>query len=373
MIFSRADILLPSPSVDLTKWSVIACDQHSSEPEYWDELDRFIGDAPSSLRMILPEAFLSRNISDSAAGIHAVMRKYLDEKLLVPLPASYVYVERTLASGAVRKGLVGAVDLNAYDYHAGSVTPIRATEGTVEGRLPPRVAVRQEAPLEMPHIMIFIDDPENTVFGSLEPGKLLYDFELNAGGGHLKGWQICGKVADKADAAFAGLAERAAGKYAGLAPVVMAMGDGNHSLATAKKCGDRYALAEVVNIHDPSISFEPIHRVLFGTDTSDFIRKFGSSVTRFAPEENYAALISRTDEFCREYIAGHGGKVDYIHNDDAAVAMGSRKGCAAILLPALDKATLFDSIVRNGPFPKKSFSIGHAEDKRYYLECRKLG
>ena len=323
--------------------------------------------------MILPEAFLGRDISGSAEAIHSVMRKYLDEKILVPLPACYVYVERTLASGVVRKGLVGAVDLDAYDYHAGSVTPIRATEGTVEGRLPPRVAVRKEAALEMPHIMIFIDDPEDTVFGSLEPGELLYDFDLNAGGGHLKGHRISGSAADKADAAFAELSARAAEKYAGMPPVVMAMGDGNHSLATAKKCGDRYALAEVVNIHDPSIVFEPIHRVLFGTDPSDFIRQFGSSVTRFAPEDNYAALIARTDEFCRDYIAAHGGKVDYIHNDDAAIAMGKREGCAAVLLPALDKATLFDSIVRNGPFPKKSFSIGHAEDKRYYLECRKLG
>ena len=171
------------------------------------------------------------------------MRKYLDEDLFVSLPASYVYVERTLASGVVRKGLVGAVDLDDYDYHAGSVTPIRATEGTVEGRLPPRVAVRREAPLEMPHIMIFIDDPEDRVFGSLEPGELLYDFELNAGGGHLKGQRISGTAADKVDAAFADLSTRAAEKYAGMPPVVMELGDGNHSLATAKKCGDRYALA----------------------------------------------------------------------------------------------------------------------------------
>ena len=230
MIFSRADILLPSPSADLTKWSVIACDQHSSEPEYWDALDRFVGDAPSSLRMILPEAYLGRDISDSAAAIHSVMRKYLDEQFFVPVPVSYVYVERTLASGIVRKGLVGAVDLDAYDYHAGSVTPIRATEGTVEGRLPPRVAVRREAPLEMPHIMIFIDDPEDRVFGSLEPGELLYDFELNAGGGHLKGQRICGSAADKVDAAFAELSAHAAEKYAGIPPVVMAMGDGNQKV-----------------------------------------------------------------------------------------------------------------------------------------------
>ena len=373
MIFSRADILLPSPAVDLTRWSVIACDQHSSEPEYWDALDRFVGDAPSSLRMILPEAYLSRDIPEAAKEIHSVMHRYLEDQLLVPYPSSYVYVERTLPSGIVRKGLLGKIDLDAYDYHRDSSTPIRATEGTIEDRLPPRVAVRREAPLEMPHIMVFIDDPEDLVFRALEPGEVLYDFELNASGGHLKGQRISGSAADSVDRAFATLSARAAEKYAGLSPVIMAMGDGNHSLATAKLCGDRYALVEVVNIHDPSIRFEPIHRVLFGTDPSEFVRTFGSSVTHFAPEENYAALVARTDDFCREYIAAHGGQVDYIHNDDTAVKMGSEAGCAAILLPALDKTSLFDSIVRNGPFPKKSFSIGHAEDKRYYLECRKLG
>ena len=373
MIFSRADILLPSPAVDLSKWSVIACDQHSSEPEYWDALDRYIGDAPSSLRMILPEAYLGRKGAVSAREIQAVMKRYLDEKMFTAVPDSYVFVERTLPSGITRRGLLGKVDLDSYDYHKNSVTPVRATEGTVEDRLPPRVAVRKGAALEMPHIMVFIDDPDELVFQALEPGELLYDFELNASGGHLKGRRICGEAADKTDRAFETLSQKADEKYAGFPPVVMAIGDGNHSLATAKLCGDRYALAEVVNIHDASICFEPIHRVLFGTDTGDFIRQYGSSIARIAPEENYAAMIARTDAFCSGYIAEHGGKVDYIHNDDAAVRMGSGEGCAAILLPALDKATLFDCIVKNGPFPKKSFSIGHAEDKRYYLECRKLG
>ena len=375
MIFNRADILIPSASVEMEKWSVIACDQHSSEPEYWDALDRFVGSAPSTLRMMLPEAYLAKDIRKETEAIHRVMRKYLESDVFAEVRDSYIYVERSLPSGVVRRGLVGLVDLDLYDYSRDSVSPIRATEGTVEERLPARVRIRNDAPLEMPHIMIFINDPKNCVFNNVEPGQILYDFELNCGGGHLVGRQIIGASADKIDQAFQQLTADANAQYRETAPVVLAVGDGNHSLATAKKCGDRYALAEIVNINDESIVFEPIHRVLFGTDTAEFVRQFGTQIVRMEKidGEGYAALIARTDKFCRDYLAVHGGTVDYIHNDDAAVEMGSRKNCAAILLPVLDKTTLFDSIVRDGPFPKKSFSIGHAEEKRYYLECRKLG
>ena len=375
MIFNRADILIPSASVEMEKWSVIACDQHSSEPEYWDALDRFVGSAPSTLRMMLPEAYLAKDIRKETEAIHRVMRKYLESDVFAEVRDSYIYVERSLPSGVVRRGLVGLVDLDLYDYSRDSVSPIRATEGTVEERLPARVRIRNDAPLEMPHIMIFINDPKNCVFNNVEPGQVLYDFELNCGGGHLVGRQITGASADKIDQAFQQLTADANAQYRETAPVVLAVGDGNHSLATAKKCGDRYALAEIVNINDESIVFEPIHRVLFGTDTAEFVRQFGTQIVRMEKKEGegYAALIARTDGFCRDYLAVHGGTVDYIHNDDAAVEMGSRKNCAAILLPVLDKTTLFDSIVRDGPFPKKSFSIGHAEEKRYYLECRKLG
>lgn len=375
MIFKRANILIPSPSVEPEKWSVIACDQHSAEPEYWDALDRFVGSAPSTLRMMLPEAYLAKDIEKEAEAIHRVMREYLESGVFEEVRDSYIYVERTLPTGTLRRGLVGLVDLDLYDYSSNSVSPIRATEGTVEERLPARVKIRSTAPLEMPHIMIFINDPENHVFSSVDPGQVLYDFELNCGGGHLTGRQITGAAADRIDGAFQQLSADAAARYRGKAPVVLAMGDGNHSLATAKKCGDRYALAEIVNINDDSIVFEPIHRALFGTDPSEFIRQFGSSVTRMKQEEgeDYASLITRVDRFCGDYLAQYGGTVDYIHNDDAAVEMGSREGCAAILLPALDKTTLFDSIAEHGPFPKKSFSIGHAAEKRYYMECRKLG
>ena len=373
MIFSRADVLIPSPAIDLEKWSVIACDQHSAEPEYWDALDRFVGNAPSTLRLMLPEAYLDRDDVQEASSIHETMQHYLENGIFTELRDSYIYVERTLPSGIVRRGLVGKVDLDQYDYRKGSVSPIRATEGTVEERLPPRVRIRSEAPLEMPHIMIFIDDPEDYVFGSIEPGQLLYDFTLNCGGGHLIGRQITGSAADRIDSAFTRLFDAAKNKYSGYAPVVLAIGDGNHSLATAKKCGDHDAMAEIVNINDPAIVFEPIHRVLFGTDTTDFIRQYGSSITRLERTDDYASLIAETDRFCKDYLVRHGGTVDYIHNDDAAIEMGSRENCAAILLPTLDKRTLFDSVVKHGPFPKKSFSIGHAAEKRYYLECRKLG
>ncbi len=357
----------------MEKWSVIACDQHSSEPEYWDALDLMVGTAPSTLRMMLPEAYLDRDISVEVSRINSVMRKYLEEGIFTELHDSYVYVERTLPSGVVRRGLVGAVDLNEYDYSKGSVSAIRATEGTVEERLPARVQIRRGAALEMPHIMIFIDDPGNHVFSSIRTRDPLYDFDLNCGGGHLAGYRVSGQDADRIDSAVEVLVEEARQKYRGYAPAVFAIGDGNHSLATAKKCGDRYALVELVDINDPSITFEPIHRVLFDTDTSDFIRKFGSSVATVQPSDNYADLILKTDAFCREYLSAHGGRVDYIHNDDAAIEMGRRDNCASLLLPSLDKTKLFESIIKHGPFPKKSFSIGHACDKRYYLECRKLG
>lgn len=372
MIFQRANVLLPAPDLDLEKWSVIACDQHSSEPEYWDALDSFVGHAPSTLRMMLPEAYLRRDTEAEMQKINAAMYSYLDGNVFREIPESYVYVERMLPSGLVRHGLVGVVDLDEYDYAKGSTSLIRATEGTVEDRLPPRVKIRSSAPLEMPHIMVFIDDPEDLVFGSVKPGELLYDFPLNCGGGHIRGRRITGAAADRVDRAFAALSEMTARRYEGLSPALLAVGDGNHSLATAKKCGDRFALVEIVNIRDAAIIFEPIHRVLFDTDPEEFIRKFGSPIVHLPALENYAAIVEKADAFCTDYLKTHGGSVDYIHNDEAAMEMGSREGCAAFLLPTLDKSRLFPGIIQNGPFPKKSFSIGHASDKRYYLECRKL-
>ena len=415
-IFDRADILLPQ-NCDMTKWSVVACDQFSSQPEYWDALEQATEGVPSTLHLMFPEAYLeTRDQFAEAEKINAEMARYLRGGVFRTLPDSYVYLERTLADGAVRRGLLGVLDLEAYDYAKDSASPIRATEGTIESRLPPRVRVRTGAALEMPHIMVFIDDPADTVMGYLTGVKAdlpkLYDFDLCAGGGHIRGWQVCGASADALERAMDALADPEAlrARYGDAAPVLFAMGDGNHSLATAKKCWEmckaqlteaerethpaRFSLVELVNIHDTAIGFEPIHKVLFETDPAAFLTEAGDALNALHGSEDSAhtlrlltaggareitvrgltigQLIGAAEEVCQRYLAQHGGKIDYIHNDDTAAEMGRRADGAAILLPRMEKSELFPSVVHSGPFPKKSFSIGHAQDKRYYLECRRI-
>ena len=415
-IFDRADILLPQ-NCDMTKWSVVACDQFSSQPEYWAALEAANAGVPSTLHLMFPEAYLeTRDQFAEAEKINAEMERYLAEGVFRTLADSYVYVERTLRTGEVRRGLLGVLDLDAYDYSKGSTSPIRATEGTIESRLPPRVRVREGAALEMPHIMVFIDDPENGVMGLLDREKTglnaLYDFDLSADGGHIRGWQVSGAAADRLEAALDALADPAMlrARYGDAAPVIYAMGDGNHSLATAKKCWEaikpglteaerethpaRRSLVELVNIHDPAIGFEPIHKVLFETDPAAALDELGGALASLSGDADtchtlrlvtaagereltvrgltIGQLIGAAEDACQQYLARHGGKIDYIHNDDTAIEMGRRPDGAAILLPRMEKGELFPSIVRSGPFPKKSFSIGHAQDKRYYLECRAL-
>lgn len=416
-IFDRADLLLPN-GCDMTKWSVVACDQFSSQPEYWAELEAQCAGVPSTLHLMLPEAYLAeRDQFAEAKKINAEMENYLSAGVFREVKNSYIYLERTLRSGIVRRGLMGVLDLDAYDYSPDSVSPIRATEGTVEDRLPPRVRVREGAALEMPHIMVFIDDPKDTVMHGLTAEKEaltpLYDFDLSANGGHIRGWQVSGAAAERTELAMDALADPAMlrEKYGGAAPAVFAMGDGNHSLATAKKCWEtiratlseaerethpaRYSLVEIVNIHDDAITFEPIHKVLFETDPAEFLEAAASALGALSGAADtqhtmrlltaagercvtvrgmtLGQIIGAAEEFCQRYLAAHGGKIDYIHNDDTAIGMGTRPDGAAILLPKMEKGELFPSIVRSGPFPKKSFSIGHAEDKRYYLECRRIG
>lgn len=415
-IFKPCEILLPD-GCDMGKWSAVACDQFSSQPEYWDALDAAVGEAPSTLRLMLPEAYLdTRDQFAQAELINARMREYLSSGVFKALPDSYIYVERTLAGGAVRRGLVGVLDLDAYDYSRDSQSPIRATEGTIESRLPPRVRVRRAAPLEMPHIMVFVDDAEERLLkplaGRTAALPQLYDFELCCGGGHICGWQVTGGDCAAVDGAIDTLSDSdvLAERYGGASPVVFAIGDGNHSLATAKKCWEelkpalseeerethpaRFSLVELVNIHDAAVTFEPIHKVVFDTDVTGFISAAKEFLARRGGESasvheiklicggdatevcvaglTIGQLIGAAESFCQDYIAEHGGRVDYIHNDDTAESMGRRDNCAAILLPRMEKNELFPSVIRSGPFPKKSFSIGHAEDKRYYLECRKI-
>ncbi len=393
-VFTPADILLPRVD-DMTKWSCIACDQFTAEPEYWREAERIVGSEPSTLRLMLPEAWLG--VRDSAAEtrkIYAAMKDYVNRGIFRTVEQSFIYVERTLPSGAVRRGLVGKLDLECYDWAPGSATPVRATEGTVESRLPARVEVRRGATLEMPHIMVFIDDPENAVIPSAAGGEELYDFELMLGGGHIRGSRVTGEAAERLTAAL----EAPEGS------VRFAMGDGNHSLAAAKRCWEqikrnlpeselethpaRYALAEIVNIHDEAVTFEPIHRVLMETVPRGFIeeaaarlpRGKGQAVTLLAGRREMeietgmplGALVALVDELLGDWRREHGGEPDYIHGDEEARALGGKPSSVGVLLPRLEKAELFPYITEHGPYPKKSFSIGHARDKRYYLECRAI-
>lgn len=393
-VFTPADILLPRVD-DMTKWSCIACDQFTAEPEYWREAERIVGSEPSTLRLMLPEAWLG--VRDSAAEtrkIYAAMKDYVNRGIFRTVEQSFIYVERTLPSGAVRRGLVGKLDLECYDWAPGSATPVRATEGTVESRLPARVEVRRGATLEMPHIMVFIDDPENAVIPSAAGGEALYDFELMLGGGHIRGSRVTGEAAERLTAAL----EAPEGS------VRFAMGDGNHSLAAAKRCWEqikrnlpeselethpaRYALAEIVNIHDEAVTFEPIHRVLLETVPRGFIeeaaarlpRGKGQAVTLLAGRREMeietgmplGALVALVDELLGDWRREHGGEPDYIHGDEDARALGGKPSSVGVLLPRLEKAELFPYITEHGPYPKKSFSIGHAKDKRYYLECRAI-
>lgn len=393
-VFTPADILLPRVD-DMTKWSCIACDQFTAEPEYWREAERIVGSEPSTLRLMLPEAWLG--VRDSAAEtrkIYAAMKDYVNRGIFRTVEQSFIYVERTLPSGAVRRGLVGKLDLECYDWAPGSATPVRATEGTAESRLPARVEVRRGATLEMPHIMVFIDDPENAVIPSAAGGEALYDFELMLGGGHIRGSRVTGEAAERLTAAL----EAPEGS------VRFAMGDGNHSLAAAKRCWEqikrnlpeselethpaRYALAEIVNIHDEAVTFEPIHRVLLETVPRGFIeeaaarlpRGKGQAVTLLAGRREMeietgmplGALAALVDELLGDWRREHGGEPDYIHGDEEARALGGKPSSVGVLLPRLEKAELFPYITEHGPYPKKSFSIGHARDKRYYLECRAI-
>ena len=417
-IFVPADILLPN-GVDMEKWSVIACDQFTSEPEYWKEVANVVGDAPSTLGMMLPEAYLDHDNTDKAiAEVNETMRRNLENGVFRTLRESFVYVERRLANGAVRHGLIGAIDLDSYDYKGGKNAFVYPTEGTVEERLPPRVKVRQNAALEMPHIIVFIDDPDRTVIepiaDGLDASGKIYDFDLMCGGGHITGWQVAGERADRAEIALQALAdpETLARKYGEGTdvPMVFAVGDGNHSLATAKRCWEniksgltdeekqrhpaRYGLVELVNLHDESIVFEPIHRAVFGVDPEHFAAEaemFLTGRSRSGQDAHtircitgktdkkilisglsIGELIGAAEEFCQAYISQNGGRIDYIHGDDTAAALGAGDRNASLLLPPMEKTELFRSIIKSGVFPRKSFSIGHARDKRYYLECRMI-
>ena len=367
-VFTPADILLPRIGADMERWASVACDQFSSRPDYWEDFSAYVGDCPSALRLMLPEAYLNApDVETRKQAIPAAMERYLAEGVFRTIEDSFVFVERTLPDGTLRRGLVGKVDLEAFDWRPGSVTPVRSTEATVPERLPVRAELRRLQPLEMPHIVLFLDDPADTVLAAVEPGEELYDFDLYQGGGHLRGRRVAGEAAARVVAALESLGQ----------DPLFAMGDGNHSLAAAREHWEalkaagapadhpaRWALAEVENVRDDAVVFYPIHRVLFDTDEGGFVRELSGADT--------GELVAEADGFCREYIAAHGGRVDYIHGTADARAFAEGNGCAALLLPTLPKAELFEHIRRFGNYPKKSFSVGETLDKRWYLECRRI-
>lgn len=421
-------LLLPCADIPLETWSVIACDQYTSQPEYWEKVREIVGANPSTLQLIFPEADLKSVCrAQTIAGINQRMQEYLSSGVLVEQPPGFMLVEREVGRAVPRKGLVVALDLEQYDYRDGAQKLIRPTEGTDQSRLPPRIQVREKALLETPHILVLIDDPQQTVIEPLgeENLKPAYDVELMLGGGRLRGWRIDdGTLIDQ----IAGRIDRLA---CGTPPLIYALGDGNHSFATAHavwerlkaEAGDedrimkhpaRYALVELVNVHDEGLEFAPIHRVVFGVDAADLLRsmetyctQWGFSCRTFADRDEWEAAcraaalgpghhipyISRTEcgllgianasfqlevaslqVFLDRYLDAHPrARLDYIHGEDALEKLAAGPDRIGFLLPAMDKRDLFETIVADGATPRKTFSLGEAAEKRYYLECRRLG
>ncbi len=398
--FFPADILFPK--CDLTKWSVVACDQYTSQPEYWARVRERVADSPSALNIILPEAELD---NDDPALINRKMEEYLQNDLFELLPETLIYLTRTQLDGKERRGLIGMLDLECYDYHKTAKTLCRATEGTVEDRLPPRIRIREGAKIEIPHIMVLIDDPKMTVIEALEAHKEgytpLYDFELMEQGGHLTGYALQGTQCEAPLLALRAL------KGTAPDPLLFAMGDGNHSLATAKACYERikqeegekaldhparFCLIELVNLHSPALEFEAIHRVVFHTDVEKLmfglasrgLEKGGAHPQKivvvqngerhtysFATESSNLTVGSLQNAL-DELIGECGGTIDYIHGDDVVESLSKGDDTIGFLLPDIDKKDLFPTVIADGALPRKTFSMGHAHDKRFYLECRRI-
>lgn len=416
--FGPADILLPQ-NCDLTKWSVVACDQYTSQQDYWERVAQTVGDAPSTLKLILPESQLEDgHFEEHIADINRTMDEYLDQGLFRTLPNALLYVERWLDNKKLRRGLMGVVDLECYDYNAGSSSLIRATEGTVITRLPPRVAVRRNASLELPHIMVLVDDPDKQLIEHLtyETDRMeeVYDFDLMERGGHITGYLVPEDLQADVCEILNTLARPHdfARKYdaKGKPVLLFAIGDGNHSLAAAKAAYEekkqntpqeqwadlpsRYALVELVNLHDESLEFEPIHRVCFDVDADELMKDFlaaypgahygdgdGHTITYVfdtevgkitIPKPTAQLPVGTLQEFLDQWMQTHSGRIDYVHGDDVTWELGRKPGNIGFLLPAMGKDELFKTVIFDGALPRKTFSMGEAHDKRFYLEARKI-
>lgn len=404
--FHAADILIPQ-KIAMGKWACVACDQFSSQPEYWENVRRQVGDAPSTYHMILPEAMLSHVDEDERlASIHATMEKYLSEGLFQTYRRSFIYLERTMPDGRIRHGLVGQIDLEEYDFTPGVPAHIRATEGTVLDRLPPRMKLLRNAALELPHVLLLCDDRKNEIMETAASVKerKVYDFDLMEGGGRIRGYLISGMgvgVVNSAISRYIMATEQ--GQQVGNT-MSFAVGDGNHSLASAKACWEeikptltqeeqlehpaRFALVELENIHDDAISFEPIHRVIKNVDIAAFLEAFSALtvesgypiVVKFGEETRTLYLdpaqsplaVAILQPFLDEYISKHPEvSIDYIHGAEVVETLAKEPNTLGIILEGMDKASLFPGVLQKGVLPRKTFSMGEAREKRYYLEGKK--
>ena len=414
--FKKGNILLPK-NTDMTKWSVVACDQYTSEKDYWEEVEQIVGDYPSTLKLTLPEIYLEENdVEERIKRINDNMQKLIDENFFTEYKDSMIYLERTQADGKVREGVMGIVDLEDYSYEKGSETLIRATEKTVIERIPPRVKIRENAPLEFPHIMILIDDDKKDIIESLKEevkeDDKVYDFELMQNGGHIKGYKLSDKSIEEIESKLEVLRdpENFSKKYdvTNKGVLLFAMGDGNHSLATAKTCYEnlkkelneeeylnhpaRYALVELVNLHSQALEFEAIHRVIFDTDINNLLSEMKKyyNINKEGNGQEFEVITKDMDEvwyienpksnisvgsvqiFLDEYLENHKGKIDYIHGEEVVKNFAKEDNNLGLIFKSMKKEELFKTVIVDGALPRKTFSMGHSYDKRFYLEGRKI-
>lgn len=404
MILKTPKILIPKKQFNLTKWAVVACDQFTSQKDYWDKLDKECGDV-STLRIIYPEVFLGENEKERIDKINKTMIEYLNKGIFEEINDSYILVERTTGYGHKRLGLIISVDVEKYDYKPLSSAPIKATEKTVEERIPVRVKIRKNASLELPHVMLLMDDIEKNIIEPLykqrKQYELLYDFELNMNGGHLRGYRIR-NTKDINDKIMNLINKDVLKAKYGISdnPFLFAVGDGNHSLATAKACWEkikeytedkenhpaRYALCELVNLYDDDLIFEPIHRVMFNVD-DNFVEEFvnvsqgpdkayivykGEKI-EYNVNQSKPEAIYNIQTFLDNYMLKHNNaRIDYIHGEDNTVKVAKENNGVAILMPKVKKSELFKYVLTKGVLMRKAFSMGEAEEKRYYMECKRI-
>lgn len=427
------EILLPK-NIDLSTWSVIACDQYTQDKDYWKRAEEKAANNPSTLNLILPEVYLgSPDKPDRIKKIRETMNQYLADGVFADPLNGFIYIERKTAFGRMRKGLVAQIDLETYEWKPFSKANIRATEATIVDRIPPRMEIRRGAALELPHIMLLVNDKEDILVGGTgaiaKKNAAIYDGQLMNNGGSITGWSLSSPA--EIEAVTAAVEKIAAENRASDGSTFLfAVGDGNHSLATAKAvwdeykaqnfggdanaagakdCNVRYALVEIVNIYDTGLTFEPIHRVIFNIDNEALISTLAAKLGGTTKEVNSAEELDKAvkaswanfgfafkangeqkyilletkitelavsrlqpeiDEFLKAAPAGN--EIDYIHGSDEVLALGTKDNAVGILLPPIAKDSFFETINGRGPLPRKSFSMGEADEKRFYLECRKL-